>query len=75
MDISEAAKKAEIDAYFKQQMEESKKVWEMRGKDARIKAHAARLAGPKTWRQLKGAELMIHEAKHVGNRPFVTGLL
>jgi hypothetical protein len=73
--MDEVAKKAEIEAYFKAQMEESKKVWEMRGKDARIKAHAARIAGPKTWRQMKGMELMIHEAKHAGNRPFVIGLV
>jgi hypothetical protein len=71
----DAAKKAEIEAYFKQQMEESKKLWSMRGKEARIQAHAARMNGPKTWRQLKGMELMIHEMKHAGNRPFVTGLV
>jgi hypothetical protein len=72
--MDDIAKKAEIEAYFKSQMEESKKVWEMRGKDARIKAHQVRQSGPKTWRQMKGIELMFHEAKHVGNRPFVIGL-
>ena len=73
--MDDAAKKAEIEAYFKQQMEESKKLWEMRGKDARLKAQQARLNGPKTWRHMKGVELMMHEAQHAGNRPFVIGLM
>lgn len=52
---------------------ESKKIWATRGKDARVAAAAARLAQPASWRQLSGIPLMIHEVKHVGNRPFMVG--
>mmetsp|Transcript_5787 Transcript_5787/g.9143 ORF Transcript_5787/g.9143 Transcript_5787/m.9143 type:complete len:104 (+) Transcript_5787:201-512(+) len=71
--MDDAAKKLEIENFFKQQMETSKKTWEMRGKEARIAAHQARQS-VKTWRNMKGMELMIHEAGHAGNRPFVMGL-
>ena len=70
------AKYEEVNNYFKQRMAESKKIWATRGKDARIKAHADKMAsGVKTWRQMSGVPLMIHEIKHVGNRPFMWGFL
>lgn len=71
--MDDAAKKAEIETFFKQEMENSKKIWQMRGKEARIAANEARKSA-KTWRNLKGMELMVHEASHIGNRPFVMGL-
>lgn len=69
------AKTAEVEAFLKQEMAESKKIWSMRGPEARLQAYHARLNGPKTWRQMKGVELMMHEANHVGNRPFMIGLV
>ena len=63
----------EVNTYFRQRMEESRKIWSTRGKDARIAAAEARKAGPPTWRQLRGVPLMMHEIKHVGNRPFAWG--
>ena len=45
----------------------------LQSKDARIAAAEARKAGPPTWRQLRGVPLMMHEIKHVGNRPFAWG--
>ena len=67
------AEVAEINTYFRNRMEESKKIWASRGKDARIAAQNARAAGPPTWRQLKGIPLVLHEIGHVGNRPFMIG--
>ncbi|KAL3796171.1 hypothetical protein ACHAW5_009873 [Stephanodiscus triporus] len=46
---------AEINAYFRGRMAESKMIWSTRGKDVRIAAHAAGAAsGPtaKTWHQM-----------------------
>uniref|UniRef100_A0A7S2ICY6 Uncharacterized protein n=1 Tax=Helicotheca tamesis TaxID=374047 RepID=A0A7S2ICY6_9STRA len=68
------AKYAEHMEYLKQRLAESKKVQATRGKDAYVAAQTERLAkGPATWRQLKGVPLMIHEIKHVGNKPFMWG--
>ena len=67
------AEVAEINAYFHNRMAESKKIWASRGKDARIAAVAKRAAEPPSWRQLKGIPLLLHEIKHVGNRPFMIG--
>jgi hypothetical protein len=68
------AKYAEINNYFKERMAESKSIRAARGKDARIAAQAAKAAsGVKTWRQMKGLPLLVHEMKHVGNRPFTVG--
>jgi hypothetical protein len=69
----DAAKFAEMTAYFEKRMAESKKVWASRGKEGVIAARAARPAN--SWRNLRGLPLMIHEVKHVGNRPFAWGLL
>ena len=68
------AKYQEINNYFKERMAESKKNRAGRGKDARIAAHAAKAAsGVKTWRQMSGLPLLVHEMKHAGNRPFTIG--
>jgi hypothetical protein len=72
----DAAKFEEVTNYFKERMAESKKIRATRGKDARIQAHAAKMAsGVKTWRQMRGVSLMAHEVTHVGNRPFMVGFL
>lgn len=71
-----APKMEEVNNYFQQRMEESKRIRATRGKDARIVAHAQKIAsGVKTWRQMSGLPLMVHEIKHVGNRPFMWGFL
>jgi hypothetical protein len=71
--VSEAAA-ADINAYFRSRLDQSRKTWAARGKDARIAALNARAAqSPPTWRQLKGVNLMLHEIGHVGNRPFMIG--
>eukprot|EP00543_Licmophora_paradoxa_P003832 CAMPEP_0202443364 /NCGR_PEP_ID=MMETSP1360-20130828/2655_1 /ASSEMBLY_ACC=CAM_ASM_000848 /TAXON_ID=515479 /ORGANISM="Licmophora paradoxa, Strain CCMP2313" /LENGTH=107 /DNA_ID=CAMNT_0049059039 /DNA_START=966 /DNA_END=1289 /DNA_ORIENTATION=+ len=70
-DLAAAEKIKQIDASFKAQMDHSKKVWATRGREAQMAVHNAR---PKTWRNLKGIQLMVHECGHVGNRPFVWGL-
>lgn len=68
---------AEVNSQFKADMEafktETQKISAARGKEGRIAAHQARLAGPETWRRMSGIKLMIHEVKHVGNRPFAWG--
>jgi hypothetical protein len=45
-----------------------------RGPDALAKRMAARATTHKTWRQMKGFELMKHEMNHAGNKPFVIGM-
>jgi pyridoxine/pyridoxamine 5'-phosphate oxidase len=71
-----ASKYEEANNYFKARMEESRKIWASRGKEARIKAHAERMSsGVKTWRQMSGLPLMVHEMSHAGNRPFMLGFL
>ena len=64
---------AEINSYFKGRMDESRKIWATRGASARVAAVAAKSAGPKTWRQMSGMSLMMHEVGHVGNQPFMIG--
>eukprot|EP00551_Chaetoceros_affinis_P008249 CAMPEP_0203667922 /NCGR_PEP_ID=MMETSP0090-20130426/4652_1 /ASSEMBLY_ACC=CAM_ASM_001088 /TAXON_ID=426623 /ORGANISM="Chaetoceros affinis, Strain CCMP159" /LENGTH=112 /DNA_ID=CAMNT_0050532213 /DNA_START=36 /DNA_END=374 /DNA_ORIENTATION=+ len=71
---NDAAKYEEVTNYFKERMAQSKKIAATRGKEARIQAHAAKMAsGTKTWRQMKGLPLMAHEMGHIGNRPFMIG--
>mmetsp|Transcript_23618 Transcript_23618/g.32986 ORF Transcript_23618/g.32986 Transcript_23618/m.32986 type:complete len:117 (-) Transcript_23618:292-642(-) len=68
---------AELNAQFKTDMEafktQTQKISAARGKEGRIAAHQARLAGPETWRRMSGVKLMMHEMKHVGNKPFAWG--
>uniref|UniRef100_A0A7S2R2D6 Uncharacterized protein n=1 Tax=Eucampia antarctica TaxID=49252 RepID=A0A7S2R2D6_9STRA len=67
------AKYQEVSVYFQSRMAESKKIWATRGSDARAITLAERAKGPVTWRQMKGVQLMIHEIRHIGNRPFAWG--
>ncbi len=70
------AKYEEVSNYFKERMAESKRIAATRGKEARVQAHATKMASEaKTWRQMKGVQLMAHEITHVGNRPFMFGFL
>jgi len=73
--MADAKKYEEVNNYFKQRMEESRKIWATRGKEARLKAHAERMAGPKTWLQKSGVSFFVHEVTHVGNKPFMYGFL
>mmetsp|Transcript_17080 Transcript_17080/g.19679 ORF Transcript_17080/g.19679 Transcript_17080/m.19679 type:complete len:108 (-) Transcript_17080:224-547(-) len=66
--------KARIEAWLKNEADQSKKIWEMRGREARIKAIEYRAANHNTWRQMSGLRLMMHEVAHPGNYPFVMGL-
>jgi hypothetical protein len=64
----------EINSYFKGRMDESRKIWATRGASARAASVAAKAAGsPKTWRQMSGMSLMMHEVGHTGNKPFMIG--
>jgi hypothetical protein len=51
-----------------------KKNQEMRGEEALKKRMAERATTHKTWRQMKGMQLAMHEMNHPGNKPFVIGL-
>lgn len=58
----------------KKYLEWRKTEWATRGPEALAKRQAARAAGHKTWRQMKGFDLARHEMSHAGNKPFVIGL-
>ncbi|KAL3937799.1 MAG: hypothetical protein SGBAC_007164 [Bacillariaceae sp.] len=58
----------------KKYLEWRKTEWATRGTDALAKRQAARAANHKTWRQMKGFDLMRHEMNHAGNKPFVIGM-
>ena len=47
----------------------------LRGPENYAKRMAERAATHKSWRQMKGMELVMHELKHPGNRPFVIGFV
>jgi hypothetical protein len=51
-----------------------KQEWATRGPEALSKRMQARASTHKTWRQMKGFELMKHEMNHAGNKPFVIGI-
>lgn len=55
-------------------METMKKNQELRGGEALQKRMATRASTHKTWRQMKGMQLAMHEMNHAGNKPFVIGL-
>ena len=63
---------AEINTYLRNRLDENRKIWATRGKEARLASLNAR-AGKSTWRQLRGMPLFLHELGHVGNRPFMIG--
>lgn len=54
-------------------METMKKNQAYRGEEG-LKQRTAARAQRQTWRQMKGAQLMMHEINHPGNKPFVIGL-
>ena len=71
--VSEA-EVAEINTYFRNRLNESKKIWATRGREARLASLNARATqSPPTWRQLSGMNLMMHEIGPIGNRPFMVG--
>jgi len=52
-----------------------KKNQELRGIDGLKKRMAERANKPdKTWRQMKGMQLVMHEINHPGNKPFAIGM-
>ena len=55
-------------------MEKMKKNQELRGIENYKKRVAHRAATHKTWRQMKGVQLALHEINHPGNKPFAMGL-
>jgi len=62
-------------AFMREKMQIIQKQQAMRGIENYYQRVAARVNKPnKTWRQMKGMELAMHEIKHPGNRPFVIGL-
>ena len=64
----------EVNNYLKERLAESRKVRAARGKEAQMAAQAAKAAsGAKSWRQMSGLPLLVHEMGHVGNRPFTIG--
>lgn len=58
----------------KKYLEWRKSEWSSRGEAALAKRVAARATTHKTWRQMKGFQLMAHEMNHPGNKPFVIGM-
>lgn len=69
-----AARASELFASHKKFLEWRKTEWATRGPEALEKRMAARAASHKSWRQLKGMDLVKHEMSHAGNRPFVIGM-
>ena len=59
-------------ASMRTMMETMKKNQSLRGEAGLAERTAAR-AQRKTWRQMKGVELMMHEINHPGNKPFAIG--
>jgi len=56
-------------------METMKKNQSLRGEDGLRRRMEARASKPqKTWRQMKGMQLVVHEINHPGNKPFAIGL-
>ena len=58
----------------KKYLEWRKSEWASRGPAALEKRVATRASTHKSWRQMKGFELMKHEMNHPGNKPFVIGM-
>mmetsp|Transcript_23265 Transcript_23265/g.37839 ORF Transcript_23265/g.37839 Transcript_23265/m.37839 type:complete len:116 (+) Transcript_23265:99-446(+) len=68
------ARANELFESHKKYLEWRKSEWASRGSDALAKRVAARASTHKTWRQMKGFDLMRHEMNHPGNKPFVIGM-
>ena len=69
-----ATRANELFESHKKFLEWRKTEWATRGPEALEKRMAARAATHKTWRQMKGMDLVRHEMNHHGNRPFVIGM-
>jgi hypothetical protein len=54
-------------------METMKKNQSLRGIENYVKRKEVRATTHKTWRQMKGMDLFMHEVNHAGNKPFVFG--
>lgn len=68
------ARAAEVYESHKKYLEWRKAEWATRGPEALGKRMAARASTHKTWRQMSGWNLAMHEMGHPGNRPFVIGM-
>lgn len=68
------ARASELFESHKKYLEWRKMEWSSRGPDALAKRVATRSATHKTWRQMKGMDLVRHEMNHPGNKPFVIGM-
>ena len=60
-------------AQTRQMMETMKQNQSLRGIENYKQRKLARATTHKTWRQMKGLELMMHELNHPGNKPFAIG--
>ena len=69
-----AARANELFESHKKYLEWRKSEWASRGPDALQKRLATRAATHKSWRQMKGMDLVRHEMNHPGNKPFVIGM-
>ena len=68
-----AAQYADL-AFMKEKMATMQQNQQMRGLENYNKRMTERMTTHKTWRQMKGLQLAMHEIKHPGNRAFVIGL-
>jgi hypothetical protein len=68
-----ASKYADL-SFMKGKMATMAKQQELRGIDGYTKRMAERASTHKTWRQMKGMQLAMHEINHPGNKAFVIGL-
>jgi hypothetical protein len=68
------ARANEVFDSHKKYLDWRKTEWATRGSDALAKRMTARATTHKSWRQMKGLDLMRHEMNHAGNKPFVIGM-
>lgn len=61
-------------AKMKSMMAVMKKNQALRGQEGLKQRLAERAATHKSWRQMKGMQLVMHEINHPGNKPFMIGL-
>ena len=74
-DIPESLKLQYQDLHkLRASMEALRKNQSLRGYDKLDARIAQRASTHKTWRQMKGMQLFMHEINHPGNKPFVIGL-
>jgi hypothetical protein len=60
-------------AVTRQMMETMKQNQALRGLENYKQRKLARSTTHKTWRQMKGMQLALHEINHPGNQPFMIG--